>query len=179
MPSRNREGVFLFCERTVRETDRHFIEMKDTDTCIDSNANMLVVTRDADLTADMQTHRTTGDLFERRMRGTCNGTCSDMIFVDEALSLCGNDGTLDDLLHDIEIPTAEINGRRADTERRQARTFGLLVFARARECHLHRGTTYINTRIFHRHRLTSCHADGGFRNRRDEGPICLQVPSHP
>lgn len=122
-------GLFLFRERTVRETDRYFIEMKDTDTSIDGYANMLVVTRETDLAADVQTRRTAGDLFERRVRGTRDGTCSDMIFVDETLSLCGNNGTLDDLLHDIEIPTAKIDSRRADTERRQSHAFCLLLFA--------------------------------------------------
>ena len=86
-------GLFLFRERTVRETDRYFIEMKDTDTSIDGYANMLVVTRETDLAADVQTRRTAGDLFERRVRSTRNGTCSDMIFVDETLSLRGNNGT--------------------------------------------------------------------------------------
>lgn len=81
----------------MRKPDRYFIKMKDTDTCIDGDANMLVVACNAYLTADMESRRTAGDLFERRVRSTCDGTCSDMIFVDKPLSLGGNDGTLDEI----------------------------------------------------------------------------------
>lgn len=118
-----------FRQRTMCQTDCDFVQMQNTDSGIDRNANMLSMARNADLTADMKPCGTTGDLFQRRMGSTCDRACADMIFVDQPLTLCGNDGTLDDLLDHIEIPAAEVNCRRTNTTLKQTIAFYLLFFA--------------------------------------------------
>lgn len=94
----------------MRQADAEFVEVEHADAHEDGDAEVLAVAREADFAADIVAEGLGFDLFQGGVGRACGCARADVVVGDETLSLCGDDGSFDDLDDGADEFAAKIDG---------------------------------------------------------------------